>query len=464
MLADAYNRMGDARAALKEYSKAAGIYRKSASTDTPERYYGAYRVALMEGMAGNTVARVEALEDIVELGKGNYVIRSHYELGNTLLGAGNYLRAVEVLNDFVKRYPSSRDYISALADLGLAYRNTGNNDAAMATYKQIVATNKGSLAAHNALGEIRNIYIERNDVDGFFEYADGVGMSGDLGGMQRDSLGFVAAQRLYIAGDKKSAAAAFDKYMGDNPEGVYSPAALYYAAECYTSLGDTLVAREKLTHLTSLYYNPYTQRGYERLAALSAAGADWRAAAKAYRALAEMATTSADARKALEGYLSTMVASGESGDIVEVADYVAAHKEATAELSRRARFEKAKALEASGKRNPAVAIYDSLSKDVSNVEGAESAYRIIEIAFKYGSFEKAESLVYEFAEKNTPHAYWLAKSFLLLGDVYTSRGDLFQARATYQSVVDGYSNKNDGVVDLAVQKIEDLNSSRNDNN
>lgn len=456
--ADAYNRMGDAKAAQREYSKAADLYRKSAQTDTPERYYGAYRVALMEGMAGNVAARVEALEDVVELGKGNYVVRSHYELGNTLLGAGNYSRAVEVLGDFVERYPASRDYISALADLGLAYRNTGNNEAAMATYKRIVATNKGSLAAHNALGEIRNIYIERNDVDGFFAYADGVGMSSDLGGIQRDSLSFVAAQRLYIAGDKRAASEAFDKYNSENPEGVYSPAALYYSAECHTSLGDTLAARERLVRLTSLYYNNYTQRGYERLASLSAAGADWKAAAAAYRSLADMATTTAAKRDALEKCLSTTVASEDNAAIIEMADYIMAHPDATADMSRKARFEKAKALERSGKRNPAVAIYSSLSEDVTNPEGAESAYRIIETAFKFGSFETAENLVYEFADKNTPHAYWLARAFLLLGDVYTSRGDLFQARATYQSVVDGYSDKTDGIVEEAIQRVESLNN------
>lgn len=456
LYADAYNRMGDAKAALREYGSAADLYRKSAATETAERYYGAYRVALMEGMAGNVAARVEALDNIVRLGRGSYVIRAHYELGNTLLSAGNYSRAALVLSEFVERYPSSRDYTSALADLGLAYRNTGDNDAALRSYKRIVATTKGSLAAHNAMGEIRNIYVERNDVDGFFAYAESVGMSGDLGGVQRDSLSFVAAQRLYIAGDKRAASEAFDKYIGDNPEGVYSPAALYYSAECYTSLGDSLGARERLKKLTSLYYNSYTQRGYERLAQLSAAGADWRAAADAYWALAEMATTSTATREALGKYLVAVVESGESGATIEAADKIITHSEASADLVRRARFEKAKALEASGKRNPAVAIYNSLSEDVTTPEGAESAYRIIETAFKYGSFEKAESLVYEFAEKNTPHAFWLAKSFLLLGDVYLSRGDLFQARATYQSVVDGYSNKDDGIINEATERVESL--------
>lgn len=461
LTADAWNRMGDAKAALKEYKSAAEHYRKSAAMESNERYYGAYRVALMEGMAGNTIARIEALEDILARGKGNYVTRAHYELGNTLLSSGNYKRAVEVLADYVKLYPSSRDYTAALADLGLAYRNTGNNDAALGAYKQIVSSTRGSLAAHNALAEIRNIYIERNDVDGFFEYADGVGVSGDMGSVQRDSLSFVAAQRLYISGDKSAASAAFDKYITENPEGVYSPAALYYAADCRATLGDSLGARESLKKLTSLYYNAYTQRGYERLAQLAAAGADWKAAASAWREVAELATTSSAKREALEKYLATTVEAAENPAIIQVADYIIAHPECSEELNRKARFEKAKALEANGKRNPAVAIFSALSADVTTPEGAESAYRIIETAFRFGSFEKAESLVYEFADKNTPHAYWLAKSFLLLGDVYLSRGDLFQARATYQSVVDGYSNKEDGIVETAMARIESLGGVEN---
>ena len=452
--ADAWNRMGDAKAAQREYGSAAEHYRKSANTEEgAERYYGAYRVALMEGMAGNTIARIEALEGIVSEGRGNYVTRAHYELGNTLLSAGNYTRAVEVLSDYTERYPSSHDYISALADLGLAYRNTGRDDEALVTYKKIVAQTRGSLAAHNALGEIRSIYIERNDVDGFFKYADGVGVSGDMGAVQRDSLSFVAAQRLYIAGDKSAASAAFDKYIAENPEGVYSPAALYYSADCKASIGDSLTAREHLVRLTSLYYNSYTQRGYERLAQLAAAGADWKAAADAWRALAELTTTPATKREALEKYLVATVEGGESLEIIVAADYILGLADVSEEVGRKAKFEKAKALEATGKRNPAVAIYSALSSDVTTPEGAESAYRIIETAFKYGSFEKAESLVYEFAEKNTPYAYWLAKSFLLLGDVYVSRGDLFQARATYQSVVDGYSEKNDGIVRAAEERI-----------
>ena len=63
----------------------------------------------------------------------------------------------------------------------------------------------------------------------------------------------------------------------------------------------------------------------------------------------------------------------------------------------------------------------------------------------------------DFSDKGTPHAFWLAKSFLALGDFYVQKGDMFQARATYQSIVDGYTPADDGIVAEAKEKIKKLN-------
>ena len=45
---------------------------------------------------------------------------------------------------------------------------------------------------------------------------------------------------------------------------------------------------------------------------------------------------------------------------------------------------------------------------------------------------------------------------MTLGDIYRDTGDDFQARATYQSVVDGYTPANDGIVDEARERIANL--------
>ncbi|KQM08069.1 MAG: hypothetical protein AL399_09370, partial [Candidatus [Bacteroides] periocalifornicus] len=54
--------------------------------------------------------------------------------------------------------------------------------------------------------------------------------------------------------------------------------------------------------------------------------------------------------------------------------------------------------------------------------------------------------VFAFAKRNTPHQYWLAKSFLLLAEGYRTHDDLFQARATLQSIAANYEAKEDGIL------------------
>ena len=120
---------------------------------------------------------------------------------------------------------------------------------------------------------------------------------------------------------------------------------------------------------------------------------------------------------------------------------------------RKARYAKASVLDRRGDESAAMAIYKTLSAETRSAEGAEARYRLIKAEFEAKNYDRAENMVYEFSDSNTPQNYWLAKAFILLGDIYMAREDAFQARATYQSVVDGYSPADDGIVDEAKAKI-----------
>ena len=48
------------------------------------------------------------------------------------------------------------------------------------------------------------------------------------------------------------------------------------------------------------------------------------------------------------------------------------------------------------------------------------------------------------------------KMFLILGDVLVQQNNTFQARVTYQSIVDGYTPTDDGIVAEARQRIASL--------
>ena len=128
--------------------------------------------------------------------------------------------------------------------------------------------------------------------------------------------------------------------------------------------------------------------------------------------------------------------------------------DATDWAMRQAMLAKADVLREDSNMIEAVGIYKKLAENTMTVEGAEAYYRLVENDYNNGDYAAAESRVY--ALDKCGSEYWHARIFIVLGDVLVKTNNLFQARATYQSVVDGYSVMNDGVITEAKQRIASI--------
>ena len=169
-------------------------------------------------------------------------------------------------------------------------------------------------------------------------------------------------------------------------------------------------------------------------------------------------TSDAALRKsAASGYVASTLKYASDDEIVAMADDVEKFDTMTEIARRKARYAKAQVLLRRGDEAAALRVFEVLSAEVKSAEGAEARFRIIEAEYKAKRYDKAEKMVYEFSDSNTPQNYWLAKSFILLGDIYFDKGDAFQARATYQSVMDGYSPADDGIIEEAKSRIAKMN-------
>ncbi len=60
----------------------------------------------------------------------------------------------------------------------------------------------------------------------------------------------------------------------------------------------------------------------------------------------------------------------------------------------------------------------------------------------------------DFIDNNSPHQFWLAKSFILLSDIYLKNGDEFQAKHTLKSIEENYPEPNDGIMETTHQKLQ----------
>ena len=133
-----------------------------------------------------------------------------------------------------------------------------------------------------------------------------------------------------------------------------------------------------------------------------------------------------------------------------------ARKGVVATSLREARVGKARALVSKQDETGAMAIYRELmNSEMQSLQGAEATYMVISDHYRKGENSKVEELTYKLADSNTPQLYWVARAYLVLCDMY-AESDSFQARATYQSIVDGYPTKDDGIMEEAKAKIAKL--------
>ena len=455
--ADAYNRLGDTQYSQRKYGDAVKSYEGAMALGTAEQDYAKFQRAISLGLAGKMSAKIGALQQMQKEECGDYNDDASYELGRTFVRLGRYAEGAKTLERFVDKYPSSPFITPALLDLGLVYLNLGDREKSLRYYDKVISADPQSSAARDAIQSVREIYVAKGDINAYFAYAERSGVECDLSLMTRDSLSFRTAQNRYLASQMEEAIPQLKSYLKEYPKGYYTNDALFYLSDSYLKCDSLNMAVESMKELANRPANQYTKSVVEKLATVTYNNGIYDESAKAYRRMYDV-TDSAEKRvEASVGYVNSTLNLKDDEATMAMARDLDTLADVDAAALRRCRFATAKVYASRGEKGLAREVYEQLAKDVSNVEGAESAYIIIEMLFAEGNLDESEKRIYALADSQTPHSYWLGKAFILLGDIYVARNDAFQARATYRSVVDGYTPADDGIVAEAQAKLEKLN-------
>jgi hypothetical protein len=219
-------------------------------------------------------------------------------------------------------------------------------------------------------------------------------------------------------------------------------------------LGDNTSAINTMDELLAQGRNQYTERVLDVYARMTFDMNLFEKSAKAYRSLYDEAHEKSKRAEASEGYVEATALTENGYAIKTMYDDVAKMDDATDWAKRYAKLVMADALHAEGQDNKALKLYKELAENPMTEEGAEAYYRVVEARYKAKDYEGAQQLVFDMSGCGS--SYWHAKIFILLGDTFAKTNNAFQARATYQSIVDGYSPKDDGIVDEAKSRISKL--------
>ena len=456
-LADAYNRIGDCFLNERNFDEAKHYYAQAESMNASSGDYSFYQLALVSGLQKDYSGKITLLNRLAgKYPTSPYVINALYEKGRSYVLMNNNNQAIASFKELLSRYPESPISRKAAAEIGLLYYQDGNYDQAIDAYKLVINKYPGSDEARLAMLDLKSLYVDMNRIDEFAAIAASMPGNIRFDASEQDSLTYIAAEKIYGRGRIEEAKNSFNKYLQTFPEGSFSLNAHYYLC---------LIGKEQKNYDMILLHsgklleypdNPFSEEALIMRAEVQFNLQQFADALASYKMLKEKATT-ADRRLLAEtGMLRCAHLIKDDAETIHAATALLAEAKLTPELANEALYYRAKSYMNQKADKKALADLQTLAKDTRNLYGAEAKYLVAQQYYTAGEYAAAEKELLDYIERSTPHAYWLARSFVLLSDVYMAMDKKLDARQYLLSLQQNY-HANDDIEGMIESRLEKLN-------
>ena len=456
-LADAYNRIGDCVLYERNFDEAKHYYAQAESMNASSGDYSFYQLALVSGLQKDYSGKITLLNRLAgKYPTSPYVINALYEKGRSYVLMNNNNQAIASFKELLSRYPESPISRKAAAEIGLLYYQDGNYDQAIDAYKLVINKYPGSDEARLAMLDLKSLYVDMNRIDEFAALAASMPGNIRFDASEQDSLTYIAAEKIYGRGRIEEAKNSFNKYLQTFPEGSFSLNAHYYLC---------LIGKEQKNYDMILLHsgklleypdNPFSEEALIMRAEVQFNLQQFADALASYKMLKEKATT-ADRRLLAEtGMLRCAHLIKDDAETIHAATALLAEAKLTPELANEALYYRAKSYMNQKADKKALADLQTLAKDTRNLYGAEAKYLVAQQYYTAGEYAAAEKELLDYIERSTPHAYWLARSFVLLSDVYMAMDKKLDARQYLLSLQQNY-HANDDIEGMIESRLEKLN-------
>lgn len=418
--------------------------------------YPYYQAAISYGLVNNNDKKISLLSSVMDASpEAEFYPEALFELGRSYAVKEDDENAFKCFDKVSKTVKDSTYVAMAYIEMGTLARNQSMFNEALGYYKTVVEEMPLSEYAEDALLAIESIYQTKNDPKEYLAYIESIGKGGIKSEDEKENMIFNAAEQVFLSENYKKALVALESYVDTYPKGKNIYKADFYMAESYRMLGMNERACDSYKLVIDGGEGSFVELSMLQFANLSYGLEKWDDAYGGYSSLYETAKLGNNTYVALLGMMRSAYRGHDWNKAIANADLLIADERSEADRVE-AEYIKAKSYIATSRRDEAMDLLKKLSADMSGKYGAEAAYILIMDSYDRGEFEDVETKVYAFADAGSAQTYWLAKSFVVLGDSFMEREEIEQAKATFESVRDGYtpSGEDDDVLDNVKMRLE----------
>ncbi|HEY2347627.1 MAG TPA: tetratricopeptide repeat protein [Puia sp.] len=432
---DAFIRSADCYYMNRDFKTAVSMYNKVLEYSWPASDYATFQKAMVAGV-NNPSEKIELMNGLIRKYPGSdLVIDANMEIANTYLSNEQYRESLPFLKIVILSTSNDALKPRALLRSGLANYNLGNNAEALNKYNDLLKNYPNSVEAQEALDNAKSIYVEEGRSGEYVNFAKGMGIA--ISASQEDQLAYQEAEVQFNNGNFTGAQQKFEDYLKKFPDGKYALDANFYKSEMYASQKNWANAVTGYQLVADKAPNKFAEKSILQAARINFFNLKDYARAEIYYAkLKDFSSSQENKMEAMRGLLRCQfelqewaIAGDNAKDLLSIKGIGSDDKILASMIV-------GKSYQANAQCESAIPYFKTVASLSRAAYGAEAQYQIAACQFEQNRLKESEKSAFEVIHKSGSYELWVTKSYFLLGDIYLKEKDYFNAKATFQSLVE----------------------------
>ncbi|MGL6022105.1 MAG: tetratricopeptide repeat protein, partial [Chitinophagaceae bacterium] len=456
---ESYLNLADCYLMLKEYDKAQEIYKTIYTKEILLPDYAYYKLTQIIGIKNQNLKEIMLSEFESLYPNSYYKEKAKYEQILTLMNQFKFEQAITLIQTVINNKLLTNTEDELYAQLGLCYYSLNKMDSASQVYISLIQKFPNSDYSSEALTNLKTIYVQEERIQEYIELLNLLNI--DVNDREKDSLLYATTQIDLNKISVFKRIALMKNYLVNYPNGIYSAKVNLMLAELQESNKQLSEASKHYLEVIDKRSNPFVEIALYKYARMLYFDLKQYDSAAVYftMMLAETKPTPEYEKEALRALLRCyyFTKKWDSADVIanRLIQYPTLPQDDKSLIS----FITGKMDYDHG--DYARSIHYLGLVDENSLCYQEASLYLINSYYLMKSYDSAQNKAIEFVKnKYANNPYIITKVYLLLGDIFKDEGDLFNARATYESIVE--RGQDSSLIEIAREQLILMSTIKNE--
>lgn len=434
-LTDVLMRIADCHFALKSYEKGIDYYNKALTAGNKKIGQIYFQIGLLNRyLDRDTEAKKYFNKVINEVPKSIKQDHAHFQIAEINFKTGNENQAIKGYAELMSLHPSSPFVPFALLNQAVAYDNRGESASSIKNYQDILTRFPRHEVAKSALLALqtKNANGDFDDFEVFLAKYKAANPNSDA----LENIEYENARVIFYNQKYMQSVAQFEEFNKNYPNSALVIDARYFIGDAYYRLTKYDEALKNFYQLDGQRdFSKYARVLY-RIAEIESELGNYKKGNQFYYKLAASGPSSRNQIFLERGLMENYLNLAKYDSVIHYGNKLLDNSRISVVIEASANLSLGKAFYYQGDTDQAVVHLLSLISNAPDENGAEANYYIGKIYFDKGQNEKSLESLFSLTNNFKGYELWVGKAFLLMSDIYTRTDEIFQAKATLNSLVE----------------------------